>query len=73
MLVLTRRTGERLVFEVGSVRFAVWPHSTRDGSVRLAIDAPDVVTVNREELCEQPWVVSEPKESRHGRDDRKRP
>ena len=50
MLVLTRREGEAL--RIGADIY-VRVVSTRGNRVRLAIDAPDGVTVHREEIFER--------------------
>lgn len=50
MLVLTRREGEAL--QIGT-DISVRVISVRGGRVRLAIDAPDGVTIHREEIFER--------------------
>src|SRR5690242_12106396 len=48
MLVLTRRTGEKIMFP--GINASVQVVAARAGAVRLGIDAPPEVTVLREEL-----------------------
>ncbi len=47
MLVLTRKQGESLVID-GNIRVEI--HRISKGCVRLAIDAPESVSVDREEV-----------------------
>jgi len=48
MLVLSRGTGERLVIDDGRIRVTVV--STRGGIVRLGVEAPRDVRIDREEI-----------------------
>lgn len=50
MLVLTRREGEAL--QIGT-EISIRVVSVRGNRVRLAIDAPDGVTIHREEIFER--------------------
>lgn len=47
MLVLSRKLGEEIIID-GNIRVKVV--SVRNGRVRLAIDAPPEIPVNREEI-----------------------
>lgn len=47
MLVLSRKIGESIIID-GDIKVTVI--STRKGAVRIGIEAPDDVTVNREEI-----------------------
>lgn len=47
MLVLARQEGTRIVID-GCIELVI--HKIRGGDVKLAIDAPKSVTVNREEV-----------------------
>ena len=50
MLVLSRREGEKLIIG-GNVTVTVL--GVRGHQVRIGIDAPSDVTVNREEICQR--------------------
>lgn len=50
MLVLSRRVGEAIVID-GGIRVSV--ASVQGGQVRLAIEAPRIVRIDREEVREQ--------------------
>lgn len=54
MLVLTRRPGQRIIIDDNIVVTVV---STKNGQVRLGIDAPPHVHIVREELQSTPIVV----------------
>lgn len=51
MLVLTRAIGERLVFGDGEVYLQIL--EIRGNQVRLGIDAPRDISINREEVYEK--------------------
>lgn len=57
MLVLTRRPGQRIVIDDNIVVTVV---SSKNGQVRLGIDAPPSVHIVREELQEQSAPSSVP-------------
>jgi carbon storage regulator len=48
MLVLGRKVGQRVIIGEGVVVTVV---AVRDSQVRLGIEAPGAVTIQREELC----------------------
>ena len=50
MLVLTRRTGERIVITLGPIRIWITALDPRPGQVRIGIDAPRRCRVDREEI-----------------------
>lgn len=51
MLVLTRKTGQRILIRLGSTTVAVQVCRADRGTARLGIDAPDEVQVDREEVA----------------------
>jgi len=50
MLKLTRREGEELIFRVDDLVCRVFFAKTKGGYIRLAIDAPEAVSIVRAEL-----------------------
>jgi carbon storage regulator len=50
MLVLSRRTGERIVIGEGAARITLTVVGIERGKVRLAVEAPRSVAVWREEI-----------------------
>jgi carbon storage regulator CsrA len=50
MLVLTRKEGTSLTFQVGQIEFTVSVQSVSGNRTQLAIDAPGEVRVRRSEL-----------------------
>jgi carbon storage regulator CsrA len=50
MLVLQRVKDERIIFTVRGVRFSVMVVDIVNGKVRLGCDAPEEVTIHREEV-----------------------
>jgi carbon storage regulator CsrA len=50
MLVLSRKPGEALVFKVGTLTIVIRALKSSDNRIRLGIEAPQDVTVHREEL-----------------------
>lgn len=50
MLVLTRRAQEGIVIGIGTEEVMVRVLGLVDGNVRLGIDAPDAISVDREEV-----------------------
>jgi carbon storage regulator len=52
MLVLGRRAGQGVVFKTRDGTILVMVQKSQDGKVRLAIEAPKVVKVLRDELVE---------------------
>ena len=51
MLVLTRREQEKIVITLEDGRtIEVWPTITQSNQVRLAVDAPRTIRVDREEV-----------------------
>jgi carbon storage regulator len=62
MLVLSRRAGERIMIDTGRERITITLIEVRDnGQVRLGIEAPRAVEINREEVLERE------KEGRHAK------
>ena len=53
MLVLSRKSGERLVLTVGRYRATIEVLAASRGRVRIGIDAPPAIRVLREELCRE--------------------
>ena len=49
MLVLSRKTNERIIIAEGEIIITV-VGVRRDGSVKLGIDAPDDIPIHREEV-----------------------
>lgn len=50
MLILTRKTGQTIIID-GDIRVTI--KGTSGGNVKVGIDAPEDVSVMREELVEQ--------------------
>lgn len=50
MLILGRRRDEKIVVQVGDVKFTIQVTDIRPGSVRLGFDMPDEVRADREEI-----------------------
>ena len=54
MLILTRRIGERLIITTTSGdRIEVWPTESAKGQVKIAIEAPRSISVDRQEIHER--------------------
>jgi carbon storage regulator len=58
MLVLTRRIGEEVVI-AGNIFVRV--QTIQGGKVRLAIDAPDYILIDRREVYERRMEAAEPR------------
>ena len=52
MLVLTRKSGEGILLEIGGKVARIIVQNCRDGKTQVGIDAGPEVTVLREELCQ---------------------
>lgn len=49
-LILTRRVGEKLIIDTGHEVITVTPVTIDGRQVKIAVEAPDHVAVNREEI-----------------------
>lgn len=53
MLVLHRRPGQRIMIQTGSGLITIVVGAKIDGKVKLAIDAPAVIPIHREEVYQR--------------------
>lgn len=62
MLVLSRKSGERVILEIGATRIVLAVGETKSSRVKLGIDAPPSVRVMRAELptAEAPEIEPPP-------------
>lgn len=51
MLVLARKSGQRVIVREGANRVVITVLGIQEGKVRLGIEAPDDVRVDREEVA----------------------
>ena len=51
MLVLERREGEAVILTIGETRIRIEIDRARDGRAKVAIDAPQEVNIEREEIA----------------------
>lgn len=65
MLVLTRKAGEAIMIDGGRIKVTVL--GARNGIVRVGIEAPDDVAVNREEIHRRIQETENGKENAKGK------